>query len=66
MRAPRVYLETTIFNFCFADDAPEMRRDTLALLEEIKAGKYEPFTSDYVLRELFQAPEPKAMKRRLP
>ena len=52
MRAPKIYLETTIFNFPFADDAPQYRTDTLKLFDEIKAGKWQPFSSTYVIREL--------------
>jgi predicted nucleic acid-binding protein len=52
MRAPSIYLETTIFNFPFADDAPQYQADTLQLFREIKAGKFRPFTSKYVLDEL--------------
>jgi predicted nucleic acid-binding protein len=52
MRIPSLYLETTIFNFPFADDAPQYRADTLQLFREIKAGKFRPFTSRYVLSEL--------------
>jgi len=51
-RIPTIYLETTIFNFPFADDAPQYRADTKCLFEEIKAGKFKPFTSGYVLDEL--------------
>lgn len=52
MRIPTIYLETTIFNFPFADDAPQYKADTLRLFEEIKAGKFKPFTSEYVIQEL--------------
>ena len=52
MDKPKIYLETTIFNFPFAEDAPELKADTLKLFEMIKAGKYEPFTSSYALDEL--------------
>ena len=52
MRVPAIYLETTIFNFPFADDAPHYKADTLRLFAEIKAGKFRPFTSEYVPREL--------------
>ena len=52
MRVPTIYLETTIFNFPFADDAPQYRADTKRLFAEIKAGKFQPFTSEYVTREL--------------
>ncbi len=62
MRIPKAYLETTVFNFCFADDAPERRQETLALMDEIKAGRYEPYTSDHTLQELVLAPEPKKGK----
>lgn len=62
MRTPRIYLETTIFNFVFADDAPEKRDCTLTLFEEIKQGKYMPFTSAYALDEINNASEPKRTK----
>jgi hypothetical protein len=52
MRIPKIYLETTTFNFPFAEDAPQYRADTLKLFDEIKAGKFEPYTSIYVLQEL--------------
>ena len=52
MRIPTIYLETTIFNFPFADDAPYFQADTLQLFAEIKAGKFQPFTSTYVTQEL--------------
>jgi len=52
MRVPTIYLETTIFNFPFADDAPQYRADTLQLFTEIKTGKFKPFTSVYVTQEL--------------
>ena len=56
-RIPTIYLETTIFNFPFADDAPQYRADTLKLFGEIKAGKFKPSTSVYVYRELEAAPD---------
>ena len=43
----------------FTNDAPDKKRDALKLLAEIKAGLYEPYTSDYVLQELKRAAEPK-------
>jgi predicted nucleic acid-binding protein len=62
MRILCIYLETSVFNFVFADDAPDKRRDTLKLFEEIKQGKYEPYTSQYVIEELNDAPEEKRLK----
>jgi len=55
MRTPKIYLETTLFNFFFADDAPEKKQDTIKLFQEIKDGKYIPYTSDAVLEELEKA-----------
>jgi len=52
MRVPTIYLETTIFNFPFAGDAPQYQADTKRLFAEIKAGKFRPFTSEYVTLEL--------------
>lgn len=59
MRVPKVYIETSVFNFVFVDDSPEKRQDTLLFLDELHQGKYEPYTSDYVIRELARCPEPK-------
>lgn len=52
MRVQKVYLETTIFNFYYTDDAPDKRQDTIKLFDEIKDGKYVPFTSFVALDEL--------------
>jgi hypothetical protein len=52
MEKPKIYLETTMFNFPFAEDAPQYRADTLRLFDIIRAGKYEPFTSPYATEEL--------------
>ena len=52
MRVPNVYLETTMLNFYFADDAPDKRQDTLRMFEEIKEGKYEPYTSFLTVNEI--------------
>jgi rRNA-processing protein FCF1 len=59
MKNLKIYLETTVFNFKFADDSPDKRIDTIKLFDEIKQGKYIPYTSDYVLQELLKADEPK-------
>ena len=54
MKTPKIYLETTVFNFYFADDSQDKREDTLRLFEEIRQGKYEPYTSDIVVGELLK------------
>ena len=50
--ARKIYLETTVFNFPFADDAPQYTADTKRLFDEIKAGMFEAYTSEYVVEEL--------------
>jgi predicted nucleic acid-binding protein len=63
MRVPTIYLETTIFNFPFADDAPQYQTDTKRLFEEIKAGKFRPFTSEYVTQELESTRDAKKLEQ---
>ncbi|GHV08598.1 hypothetical protein FACS189485_20280 [Spirochaetia bacterium] len=52
MTIPRVYLETTMFSFPFADDSPDLRADTLKVFDMIQDGKLDPYTSEYVLQEI--------------
>ena len=54
-KIPTIYLETTIFNFPYVNDAPQYKADTLRLFTEIKSGKFKPYTSVYVTRELESA-----------
>jgi len=51
MRKPKIYLETTLFNYFFDTDR-DGHSDTVKLFKEIQAGKYEAYTSSYVLDEL--------------
>ena len=62
MRKLKVYIETTLFNFYVDEDRGFVHDSTLALFKEIAAGKYEAFTSDYVIDELGRAPEEKQEK----
>lgn len=50
---------TGVFNFVFADDAPDKMQNTIKLFDEIGEGRYLPYTSDYVVEELQRASEPK-------
>ncbi len=61
MRIPKVYLETTMFNYFFDEDR-DAHADTVKLFSEIKAGKYVGYTSVYVADELANAAEPKRGK----
>jgi predicted nucleic acid-binding protein len=59
---PKIYLETTLFNFYVDEDKGDAHKYTVKLFKEIAAGKYEAFTSDYVTDELIRAPEEKRNK----
>ncbi len=59
MKKPQLYLETSVWNFCFADDAPEKRDVTLTFFDKIKQGEYEIFISDIVIEEIGKASENK-------
>ena len=61
IRIPKVYLETTMFNYYF-DSERDAHADTVKLFEEVKAGKYRAFTSPYAIGELEKAPEEKYFK----
>ena len=62
MRKQRIYLETTLFNFYFDEDRGFAHTDTVKLFKEITAGKYEAFTSRFVIDELNNSPETKREK----
>ena len=59
MRKLRLYLETSTWNFYFADDAPEKKDITQEFFENVKQGRYDVFISETVLNEIDRADEPK-------
>jgi len=59
MKKLRLYLETSVWNFYFANDAPEKRDITKEFFENIKQGRYEIFISQTVLNEIDRANEHK-------
>ncbi len=62
MRIPKIYLETTLFNFYVDKDRGDAHDATVKLFKEIASGKYEAFTSDYVVDELKKASTEKQAK----
>ena len=62
MRKQKIYLKTTLFNFYFDEDRGFVYGSTIALFKEIAVGKYETFTSRFVIDELNNAPETKRNK----
>jgi len=57
----KIYIETTLFNYYFDEDR-DAHADTVTLFEECASGKFEPYTSDYVIKEIEDAPERKRKK----
>ena len=56
MRKPKLYLETSVWNFLFADDAPDKKKATETFFDEIEAGKFDIFISETVRAEIYNAP----------
>jgi hypothetical protein len=54
----RVYVETSVWNFAFADDAPEHQKATLQFFEQVRQGRFKIYVSNVVLLEINNAPEP--------
>jgi predicted nucleic acid-binding protein len=53
MKKPRIYLDTSVINFYFAEDAPEKMAVTRKFFdEELASGNYETYISLLVLDEL--------------
>ena len=60
MKKLKLYLDTTIFNYAFADDCPAERDITLKFFRQI--DRFEVCISDIVLREIFRCEEIKQKK----
>lgn len=57
MKPLRVYLDTSVINFLFADDAPEFRKITQVFFEDyVRPGKYLAYVSDVAIREMEKTP----------
>jgi hypothetical protein len=54
---PKLFLETTLFNFYFYGKAKEKMIYTRQLFDQIAEGIYKPYTSGYVVDELQDAPK---------
>lgn len=61
MRKMKLYIETSVPNFLFADDVPEKKKITEQFFEK-DAKKHELFISDLVLDEIAKTPENKRKK----
>jgi len=55
MKKTKIYLDTTIINFIYADDAPPFRDSTNVFFEKlVKTKKADVYISDVVLREIYK------------
>jgi predicted nucleic acid-binding protein len=54
---PKLFLETSIFNFYNYGKGGKKQQDTRMLFDQIKAGQYLAYTSEAVLQELKRAPK---------
>ena len=59
MRKFKLYLETSVWNFYFADDSPEKRDITKKFFKNIKQRRFDIFISQTVLNEIDKADEVK-------
>lgn len=57
MRKLKLYLETSVWNFYFADDAPEKKAVTRRFFDNMPVRDYEIYASVAVLEEIARAPE---------
>ena len=59
MKKMKLYLDSSVISHLYAPDTPEKMQETLALWEDIKAGKYEIVLSDTVFSEIDRCHQPK-------
>ncbi|PIP16624.1 MAG: hypothetical protein COX46_01125 [bacterium (Candidatus Ratteibacteria) CG23_combo_of_CG06-09_8_20_14_all_48_7] len=62
MKKLKVYLETSFWNYLFADDYPEEKSATENIFTNVRNGGIEGYISEIVIRELTEAPAPKREK----
>ncbi len=55
MKKLKLYLETSVWNFYFADDSPDKRDITREFFRNIERNQYEIFISRIVLEEINRA-----------
>ncbi len=62
MRRLRIYLDTSVINFVFANDAPDFRRATIDFFEH-HAHLYELYISGIVVLEIDRDPDPEHRRK---
>jgi predicted nucleic acid-binding protein len=64
MRKLKLYLDTSVLNFVYADDAPDLKRVTVDFFERY-ASEYLLFISRVVVEEIAETPDPERRQRLL-
>ena len=59
MKQLELYLETSTWNFLFADDAPDKRDITKTFFKVLEHGSYKIYISEVVVAEITRAPQVK-------
>lgn len=62
MRRLRLYVETSVWSYVYAEDAPEKQQITQAFFERVAEGRFDIFISQEVLREIGRA-DPETRQR---
>ncbi|OIO75531.1 MAG: hypothetical protein AUJ85_02925 [Elusimicrobia bacterium CG1_02_37_114] len=57
MKKLKYYIETSVFNFVFADDEPSRRDLTKYLFQKVQGDNVEIYISEVVITEINDAPE---------
>lgn len=58
MKKLKLYIETSVWNFLFADDAPDKQQDTVRFFNAIKNDDFELYISEMVITEITRARDP--------
>ena len=58
MKKTKLYLDTSVPSFLFADDSPEKRQATIQFWNNLKLGLYEIMISDVLLTEISKCEPP--------
>ncbi len=62
MKKTKLYLDTSVPSFLFADDSPEKREVTIQFWDILKLGLYDIVISDILLREILKCEMPLSQK----
>lgn len=62
MKNLKIYLDTSILNFMYAEDVPDKMMITKKFFKEIKIKTFHSFISEVVVDEINKTPEPKKTK----